>query len=68
MEQTTVGAMRKLAEDILEQLDGYEDDEKIKLVGNTYFLNGARRFIGISGFDGGYIAVDRISDSVVTGD
>lgn len=51
-----VKELRRRLESMLDTLEGYDDDREVKMVSNTYFLGGAcRTFIGISGYDGGYI-------------
>ena len=56
----TAKKLREYLEDALERLNDLEDDEEIRVVSNTYFLGDCRTFLGISGFDGGYINLDRI--------
>ena len=50
----TVGKLKQVLQDAIDSLDGYEDEQKIHLVSNTYFINNARYFLGISGYNGGY--------------
>ena len=52
--------LKELLEEKLEELEEYEDDDEIKMETNTYFLNGARHFLGIAGYDGGYINLEYI--------
>lgn len=54
----TVIRLKSLLSDALELLQGYDDDQKVKMVSNTYFLKGAYCFLGITGYDGGYIDLD----------
>lgn len=67
MDTITVSRIRKMAQNMLEQLEGYEDTDKIELVSNTYFL-GDGNFIGITGYDGGYVEVHRLADKIVRED
>lgn len=51
--------LRRKLEKALNILDDYNDDDQIKMVTNTYFLgDSCRTFLGISGFDGGYINLE----------
>ena len=52
--------LKELLEQTLFQLEDYEDEDEVKMVSNTYFLNGAYHFIGIAGYNGGYISLDDI--------
>ena len=54
----TVKKLRKILEDTLRDLDCYDDDQEDKMVSNTYFLGNPRYFLGVSGYDGGYISFD----------
>lgn len=54
----TVKKLRKILEDTLRDLDCYDDDQEVKMVSNTYFLGNPRYFLGVSGYDGGYISFD----------
>ena len=50
-----VKELKTILENALSQLDGYDDEEEINLVGNTYFLGYAKYFLGVAGYDGGYV-------------
>lgn len=50
-----VKELRRRLESMLDTLEGYDDDREVKMVSNTYFLGACRTFIGISGYDGGYV-------------
>lgn len=50
-----VKELKDLLEEVLDSLEDYEDDQEIRLVSNTYFLGHANYFLGISGYDGGYL-------------
>ena len=61
--------LKELLEGALEVLEQYDDEQKIKLVSNTYFLGHPRAFIGIAGYDdGGYVALDWLEDSIENDD
>lgn len=55
-----VSRLKDILQITLNELDNYEDDQKISLVSNTYFLGHANYFIGISGYDGGYLDLNNI--------
>ena len=52
--------LRRILEDALEKLEPLEDEDPVEMVSNTYFLGDCHYFLGISGFDGGYINLSRI--------
>lgn len=51
-EDLTVGRLRSILEYALDQLDGWEDNDIVNTVGNTYHLNGASTYMcaGKNGF------------------
>ena len=51
----TVKQLKNILEDALNDLESFNDTDTVRMVSNTYFLHGASRFLGISGYDGGYI-------------
>ena len=55
-----VSRLKEILQTALDELNNYEDDQKISLVSNTYFLGHANCFIGISGYDGGYLDLNNI--------
>lgn len=55
-----VKKLRDVLERALNQLEDYNDNEEVKMVTNTYFLGDCFYFLGVSGYDGGYINLDRI--------
>ena len=57
----TVAELKTKLQRALDNLDNYEDDQPVKMVSNTYFLGECRMFLGISGYEGGYI---NLSDPV----
>ena len=54
--------VRRILQLTLDRLDAIDDcgkeDIDIKTVSNTYFLGGCNYFLGVSGYDGGYINLD----------
>lgn len=55
----TVVELKRKLEQALNTLEDFEDNQKIKMVSNTYFLgNSCRTFLGLSGYNGGYINLD----------
>lgn len=44
----------------LDILDNFDDNNDIRKETNTYFLNDAEYFLGISGYNGGYIDLTNI--------
>jgi len=51
----TIGQLKGVLRDALEMIeDEYEDGQTVNLESNTYFVNGAKYFLGVSGYDGGY--------------
>lgn len=51
--------------DVLEQ---YEDDNEVKMVTNTYFLSDNRVFLGMAGYNGGYISLSNLEEEIITGE
>lgn len=56
----TVKELKDLLTSILNNLDEFDDSDEIRKETNTYFLDGAKYFLGISGYDGGYIDLANI--------
>ena len=54
----TVEKLKSILNRILENLQDYEGSEEVRMVSNTYFLGGCKYFLGVSGYDGGYIDLD----------
>lgn len=55
-----VSKLKQILENALSDLEGLDDDQEVKLVSNTYFLGHANYFLGISGYDGGYLDLNDI--------
>ena len=54
----TVKSLRMKLQRFLNNLEGYDDDTEVKMVTNTYFLGDCSYFLGVSGYDGGYINLE----------
>lgn len=54
----TVGEIKQILQDSLDQLEDYDDSDEVKSVSNTYFLRGCEHFLGIS--SEGYINLSDI--------
>lgn len=50
----------------LEILEDYDDELKIKLEPNTYFLGHPTYFLGVAGYDGGYLNLDDLEENIIT--
>ena len=55
-----VRELRRVLNKVLDNLEDYEDEQEVHMVSNTYFLGQAMYFLGISGYDGGYINLDNL--------
>ena len=54
-----VERLKQILSRALDVIEGFDDNQEVKLVSNTYFLgDDCRHFLGISGYDGGYINLD----------
>ena len=57
----TVADLKEKLQSVIDDLEqNYDDEQKISMVSNTYFLGHANLFLGISGYDGGYIDLHNI--------
>lgn len=56
----TVSDLKDILQNALDNLEDYDDNQKVRLVSNTYFLGHANQFLGISGYDGGYLDLNNI--------
>lgn len=56
----TVSDLKNILQNALDNLEDYDDNQKVRLVSNTYFLGHANQFLGISGYDGGYLDLNDI--------
>ena len=61
----------QILENALEQvndcIEQYGDDSEVSLECNTYYVKGDN-FLGISGYEGGYLDLDDIENSVISDD
>ena len=57
----TVADLKEKLQGVIDELDEcYDDNDKIRMVSNTYFLGNAKMFLGIAGYNGGYINLSNI--------
>lgn len=57
----TVADLKEKLQGVIDELDEcYDDNDKIRMVSNTYFLGNANMFLGIAGYNGGYINLSNI--------
>lgn len=68
MSEITVAKLKEKLQNVIDDLNELDDDEKLSLESNTYFLNGSRFFVGIAGYDGGYLDLDNVAEHVVRDD
>jgi len=68
MSEITVAELKEKLQNVIDDLNELDDDKKLSLESNTYFLNGSRFFVGISGYDGGYLDLDNVAEHVVEDD
>lgn len=61
----TVGQLKRILNDVLDQLEGVDNSAFVNTVGNTYFVN-SRYFLGIASV--GYVDFDNIIDEEATSD
>ena len=51
-----VKELKEKLQSVIDDLEqNYDDEQKVKMVTNTYFLGHASLFLGIAGYDGGYV-------------
>ena len=68
MSEITVVKLKEKLQNVINDLNELDDAEKLSLESNTYFLNGSRFFVGIAGYDGGYLDLDNVVEHVVRDD
>ena len=57
----TVKDLKEKLQSVIDELEEcYDEDDKIRMVSNTYFLGNANMFLGIAGYNGGYINLSNI--------
>ncbi len=54
----TVAQLKAILQEQIDSLEQYDDHQTIKMVSNTYFLGHPKYFLGVAGYDGGYISFD----------
>ena len=64
MSSIKVKHLKEKLERAMNQLEQLDDEDNVSLEPNTYFLHDANNFLGISGYDGGYLDLDRIEEAV----
>ena len=64
MSTISVEKLKNKLQSVIDDLDNLEDNQKLKLESNTYFLGGSRFFVGIAGYDGGYLDLDNVIEHV----
>ena len=64
MSNIKVKYLKEKLQNAIDALEDLNDEDNIHLEPNTYFLHGANNFLGISGYDGGYLDLDRIEEAV----
>jgi len=60
----TIKQLKAVLQKALSDAEDFDDNEKLHLESNTYFVNGARFFLGVSGYDGGYLDLEEISSAI----
>ena len=64
MSTISVAKLKEKLQSVINDLNELDDDKKLNLESNTYFLNGSRFFVGIAGYDGGYLDLDNVTEHV----
>lgn len=64
MSTISVAKLKEKLQSVINDLNELDDDKKLSLESNTYFLNGSRFFVGIAGYDGGYLDLDNVTEHV----
>ena len=68
MSEITVAELKEKLQNVINDLNELDDNEKLNLESNTYFLHGSSFFVGIAGYDGGYLDLDNVVEHVVRDD
>lgn len=63
-----VKELKEMLQEYIDILEQYEDNDEIKMVTNTYFLSDNRVFLGIAGYNGGYISLANLEEEIIAGD
>ena len=64
MSTISVAKLKEKLQNVIDDLNELDDDKKLSLESNTYFLNESRFFVGITGYDGGYLDLDNVAEHV----
>ena len=64
MSTISVAKLKEKLQSVINDLNELDDDKKLNLESNTYFLNGSRFFVGITGYDGGYLDLDNVTEHI----
>lgn len=64
MSTISVAKLKEKLQSVINDLNELDDDKKLSLESNTYFLNESRFFVGITGYDGGYLDLDNVAEHV----
>lgn len=64
MSTISVAKLKEKLQSVINDLNELDDDKKLSLESNTYFLSGSRFFVGITGYDGGYLDLDNVAEHV----
>ena len=60
----TVGELKEKLQNVIDVLEDYNNWQEVELVSNTYFLGHSRMFLGLSGYNGGYVDLCNIEDAI----
>lgn len=63
-----VKELKEMLQEYVYILKQYEDNDEINMVTNTYFLSNNRVFLGMSGYNGGYISLANLEEEIITGE
>ena len=64
MSTISVAKLKEKLQSVINDLNELDDDKKLNLESSTYFLNESRFFVGIAGYDGGYLDLDNVAEHV----
>ena len=64
----TIGQLKNILQNALNECESFEDNTKLRLESNTYFVTNGRseckNFLGVTGFDGGYLNLNDIERAI----
>lgn len=64
MSRITVLDVKTRLQQALNALEQYNDEDTLPLESNTYFVNNREMFLGIRGYNGGYVPLSDIHEDV----